>query len=219
VTVRVVVVDDHPLIRQGVRALLSSIADMEVVGEAGDGDEALVVTREAKPDVVMMDLHMSGSDGLTATRRITAEFPGIGVLVVTMLDDDASVFAALKAGARGYVVKGADQDQIHRAISAVARGEALLGPTIAGRVLQTLTTSSGSQAEPFPQLTSREREILDAVAAGKNNSTIARSLFLSPHTVANHVSNILLKLQAADRAAAIIQARDAGLGGKIQPVE
>lgn len=215
--IRIVVVDDHPLIRQGMNALLSSIDGMEVVGEAADGAQAVAVTRSTRPDVVLMDLHMAGTDGLTATRRITDDQPGIAVLVVTMLEDDASVLAALKAGARGYVLKGADQDELHRAIVAVARGEAIFGPAIAARVLQLFARPEPPAPEAFPQLTRREREVLDRVAAGENNSLIARSLALSAHTVANHVSNILIKLQAADRAQVIIRARDAGLGGRTPP--
>jgi DNA-binding NarL/FixJ family response regulator len=211
-SIRVVIVDDHALLRQGVRALLSSLSGIEVVGEAADGREAVDVTARVRPDVVLMDLHMAGMDGIEATRRITAEVPDTAVLVVTMLDDDASIFAAMKAGARGYVLKGADQDEVRRAISAVARGEAIFGPTIATRVLQLLSRPTAPSPEAFPQLTERERQVLEHVATGRNNMAISRELGVSPHTVANHVSSILMKLQAADRAEAIIRARDAGLG-------
>lgn len=210
--IRVVIADDHALLRQGVRALLSSLDGIEVVGEAADGQGAVEVTLSVRPDVVLMDLHMARMDGIEATRRITAEVPDTAVLVVTMLDDDASIFAAMKAGARGYVLKGADQDEVRRAITSVAQGEAIFGPTIATRVLQLLSRPSAPSAEAFPQLTRRERQVLEHVATGRNNLAISRSLDLSPHTVANHVSSILMKLQAADRADAIIRARDAGLG-------
>lgn len=213
-SIRVVIADDHALLRQGVRALLSSLDGIEVVGEAADGQAAIEVTRRVRPDVVLMDLHMAGMDGIEATRRIAAEIPDTAVLVVTMLDDDASIFAAMKAGARGYVLKGADQDEVRRAISAVARGEAIFGPTIATRVLQLLSRPAAPSAEAFPQLTGRERQVLEHVATGRNNVAISRDVGLSPHTVANHVSSILMKLQAADRAEAIIRARDAGLGKK-----
>jgi len=210
--IRVVIADDHALLRQGVRALLSSLAGIDVVGEAADGRGAIEVTASLRPDVVLMDLHMDGMDGIEATRRITAEVPDTAVLVVSMLDDDASILAAMKAGARGYVLKGADQDEVRRAITSVAQGEAIFGPTVATRVLQLLSRPSAASVEAFPQLTERERQVLEHVAAGRNNVAISRHLGLSPHTVANHVSSILMKLQAADRAEAIIRARDAGLG-------
>jgi DNA-binding NarL/FixJ family response regulator len=211
--IRVVVADDHLLIRQGVRALLGSLEGIEVVGEAADGEEAIAVAKATHPDVVMMDLHMPGTDGVTATRRLVAEMPGIAVLVVTMLDDDASVYSAMKAGARGYLLKGAEQDEILRAVTGVARGEAIFGPGVAGRLLDLLAHSPGATTMPFPELTTREREVLDLLAAGRNNAVIARRLGLSSHTVANHVSNILTKLHASDRTEVIIRARDVGLGG------
>ncbi|EFC79810.1 response regulator transcription factor [Parafrankia sp. EUN1f] len=211
--VTVVVADDHLLIREGVRALLESIAALELVGQAADGDEVIEVVRRTRPDVVIMDLHMPGTDGITATRRITAEHPGVAVLVVTMMEDDASVFAAMRAGARGYLLKGADQDELRRAINAVANGEAIFGPGIAARVLDLLGRPPTARVNvAFPELTAREREILDHLAAGRSNSTIARSLALSPRTVANHVSNIFAKLQVADRTEAAIRAREAGFG-------
>ena len=175
--VRVVVVDDHALIREGVRALLGSIEGMEIVGEAASGDEALRVVRESRPDVVLMDLHMPGTDGITATREISTAFPSTSVLVVSMLDDDASVFAAMRAGARGFVLKGADPDELRRAIAGVAYGEAIFGPGIAERVLDLLTRPPAAQADPvFPELTAREREVLDHVARGETNPVIARAL-------------------------------------------
>lgn len=223
VPIRVVVADDHSLIREGVRALLGSVPDMELVGEAADGAEAVAVVARTGPDVVLMDLHMPGVDGVAATRAIAADHPGVAVLVVSMLDDDASVFAALKAGARGYVLKGAEPDELQRAVRAVASGDAIFGPGIAERVL-TLFRSPPSEASPaasstagagaaaFPELTDREREILDHLARGRSNAAIAEALYLSPRTVANHVSSILGKLHLADRTEAAIRARDAGLG-------
>ena len=224
--IRVVVADDHSLIREGVRALLGSVPDMELVGEAADGAEAVAVVARTGPDVVLMDLHMPGVDGVAATRAIAAGHPEVAVLVVSMLDDDASVFAALKAGARGYVLKGAEPEELQRAVRAVASGDAIFGPGIAERVL-TLFRSPPSEASSsvpapgagvgagaaaFPQLTDREREILDHLARGRSNAAIAEALYLSPRTVANHVSSILGKLHLADRTEAAIRARDAGLG-------
>lgn len=210
--IRVVVADDHLLIRQGVRALLGSVEGFEVVGEAGDGAETIEVATATLPHVVMMDLHMPGMDGVTATRRLTTELPGVAVLVVTMLDDDASVYAAIKAGARGYLLKGAAQDEILRAVTGVAGGEAIFGPAVAARLLTLLARPPARDDQPFPELTARELDILGFVANGTNNTTIAQSLGLSAHTVANHVSNILTKLHAVDRAEVIIRARNAGLG-------
>ena len=209
---RVVVVDDHALIREGVRALLGSLAHIELVGEAADGDEAVAVVEAVQPDVVLMDLHMPGTDGITATRTIVRRHPGVAVLVVSMLDDDASVFAAVRAGARGYVLKGADREELTRAITAVAGGDALFGPGIAERVLGLFSTPPAPTEAPFPELTEREREILDHVAQGRSNGAIAAALYLSPRTVANHVSNILSKLHATDRTDVAIRAREAGLG-------
>lgn len=211
--IRVVVVDDHALIREGVRALIASIDGMELVGEAADGDEALAVVRETGADVVLMDLHMPGTDGITATRAISAAYPDAAVLVVSMLDDDASVFAAMRAGARGFVLKGADPDELRRAISGVANGEAIFGPGVAERVLDLFMRPSSTEATPvFPELTDREREVLDRVARGETNPVIARALYLSPRTVANHVSNILSKLHATDRTDIALRARKAGFG-------
>ncbi|ABW13227.1 two component transcriptional regulator, LuxR family [Parafrankia sp. EAN1pec] len=209
-TIKVVVADDHPLIRAGVRALLLSLDDLDLVGEAADGDEAIRIARATRPDVVLMDLHMPGTDGVTATRSITAELPDTAVLVVTMVEDDASVFAAMCAGARGYLLKGADQDELRRAITAVAHGEAIFGSRVAARVLALL--AHPPREVPFPQLTDRERQVLDELARGRNNASIARVLNVSTRTVANHVSTIFAKLQLADRAEAIVRAREAGLG-------
>jgi DNA-binding NarL/FixJ family response regulator len=211
--IRVVVVDDHALIREGVRALIASIDDMELVGEAADGDEALSVVFETGADVVLMDLHMPGTDGITATRAISAARPGAAVLVVSMLDDDASVFAAMRAGARGFVLKGADPDELRRAITGVANGEAIFGPGVAERVLDLFVRPALAETTPvFPELTDREREVLDRVARGETNPVIAQALYLSPRTVANHVSNILSKLHATDRTDIALRARNAGFG-------
>lgn len=211
--IRVVVVDDHALIRQGVRSLLDSVDDMQLVGEAADGDEAIGLVTELVPDVVLMDLHMPGTDGIAATRSIAAARPDVAVLVVSMLDDDASVFAALRAGARGYVLKGADPDELRRAIIGIAGGEAVFGPGIAQRVLDLLSGSESQvAANPFPELTARELEVLDLLARGETNPAIASVLHVSPRTVANHVSTILSKLHATDRTAAAIRARRAGFG-------
>jgi DNA-binding NarL/FixJ family response regulator len=188
------------------------------VGEATDGHAAIAAAAELQPDVVLMDLHMPNLDGISATRAITAANPEIKVLVVSMLDDDASIFAAVRAGARGYVLKGAERDELTRAIASVAEGDVLFSPGIAQRVLALFanaeppTERSLPAALPFPQLTDREREVLDHLASGLNNHAIGRALFVSPRTAANHVSNILTKLHATDRTDIAIRARNAGLG-------
>ena len=210
---RVLVVDDHPMFRDGLRALLASSPDAELVGEAATGEEALALTAELRPDLVVMDVQMPGIDGIETTRRVLRESPEVRVLVVTMFEDDATVFSAMRAGARGYVLKGANYAEMLRAIKAVGDGEAVFGPQIASRLADYF--ASIRPAEPpqvFPELSEREREILDLIAGGLKNPEIARRLYLSPKTVRNHVSNILTKLQVADRTQAIIRAREAGLG-------
>ncbi|MDQ2648488.1 MAG: response regulator transcription factor [Actinomycetota bacterium] len=198
----------------GMAALLDSIDDFEVVGHAEDAPSAVATTAEHRPDVVIMDLHLGDTSGVDATREIARAQPEVGILVVTMLDDDDSVFASMRAGARGYLLKGADPVEVERAVRAVANGEILLGPAVAGRALAFLAgTRVGGGAVPFPDLTDREREVLDQVARGLDNLSIARRLSLSPKTVRNHLSNVLTKLQVADRAQAIVRAREAGLGG------
>lgn len=211
--VRVVVADDHPVFRGGLRALLATVPETEVVGEAGTGAEAVEVVLAAQPDVAVLDLHMPQLDGIEATRRIAEQAPDTGVLVLTMFDDDDSVFAAMRAGARGYLVKGADPPDVVRAVLAVARGDAIFGPAVARRLIDYFSASRQAQTPPaFPELTEREREILGLIAQGKSNPAIAHQLFLSPKTVRNHVSSIFSKLHVADRADAIIRAREAGLG-------
>jgi len=211
--IRVVLADDHPVVRGGLRALLESLPAYEVVGEAVDGDAAVREVQLTHPDVVLMDVQMPGVDGLEATRRIRAAVPDVAVLVLTMFDDDDTVFAAMKAGAQGYLLKGAEQAEIDRAIRAVVAGEAIFGPGVAARVLQHFADPPRAPEDvPFPQLTDREREVLDLVAAGRRNAAIAEELFLSPKTVANHISSIFAKLAVADRSAAIVRARDEGLG-------
>jgi len=208
--IRVAIADDHPTVRRGLRALLASVEGIEVIGDAADGAAALELALRERPQVVVMDIRMPGQDGIEATRRLAAAAPEVAVLILTMLEDDESVFAAMRAGARGYVLKGAEQEEIVGAIHAVSRGEAIFGPGVAQRVLQLF--GSESPAKPFPSLTAREREILDLMAAGASNGEIARKLFISPKTVSNNVSYILGKLQVADRSKAIVRARRSGLG-------
>ena len=211
--VRVLLVDDHPVFRHGMRSLLEAVPEIEVVGEGRDGSEAVDLAARLRPDVVVMDLNMPGLDGVAATREICAAQPDTGVLVLTMFEDDDSVFAAMRAGARGYLVKGADSPEVLRAIEGVAAGDAIFGPSVAQRVLGYLTRPLSSRDERlFPDLTPREREVLELIAAGSGNAAIAQRLFLSPKTVRNNVSSIFVKLQVADRAEAIVRARRAGLG-------
>jgi DNA-binding NarL/FixJ family response regulator len=208
-TLRVLIADDHPLYRDGLAAALAA-PEFDVVGEAADGRQAVALSMELQPDVVIMDLNMAFMSGVEATRRITHGSPHIAILVLTMLADDDSVFAALRAGARGYLLKGAGRAEIVRAVHTVAEGGGVFGPSIARRVMEHFSGQHAS--EPFPELTDREREILAMVAAGHNNAAIAAQLGLAHKTVRNHISNILTKLQVSDRAQAIIRARAAGLG-------
>jgi len=210
--IRVLIADDHTLFRDGLRALLQPVQDVEVVGEAATGDEALAQAAALTPDVILMDIQMPGTNGIEATRRVTRLSPNSGVIVVTMLEDDDSVFAAMRAGARGYILKGADKAEMLRAIRAVAQGEALFGPAIAQRLMNFFGGAGAAAAPAFPELTEREREVLDLIAQGHNNAVIADRLSLSPKTVSNHISSIFGKLQVADRAQAIVRAREAGLG-------
>ncbi len=209
---RVVLADDHPVVRAGLSALLGSLPEIEVVGVAADGQAAVKEVVVQRPDVAVLDLQMPQLDGFAAIREIRRVAPEVAVLVLTMFDDEDSLFAAMRAGARGYLVKGAEQDEIERAIRAVAAGEAIFSPGVAHRVLQYFAAPP-PVADPFPELTAREREILDLLAEGLRNNVIATRLGLSPKTVANHLSATFAKLQVADRAAAIVRARDAGMGG------
>ena len=207
---RVVIVDDHPIVRDGLKSLLSSIDDIELAGEAGTGEDAIPLVEATKPDVVIMDIEMPGMGGIEATRVLAARHPTVPVLALTMYGQDEFVYAALRAGARGYLLKGAQQQDLIRAIQAVAQGQAVFGTDVADRLLATF--SSVPAPKPFPELTDRERQILSLITGGTGNVQIARRLGLSPKTVANHVSNILTKLQVQDRAQAIAVARKAGLG-------
>jgi len=230
-TIRVLIADDHVFYREGVRALLSHVPDIEVLGEAATGEEAITRAAEWRPDIILMDLKMPGLNGIEATRQIVQTQPETGILVITMFDDDDSVFAAMRAGARGYLLKDADREELVRAISAVQRGEAIFSPAIAQRMIQYFSmfrsspaaaSSAGATGGPenrqrpgsgtFAELTEREHEILDLIAKGYNNPAIANHLVLSIKTVQNYVSSILSKLQVVDRSQAIVRARQAGYG-------
>lgn len=215
-SIRVLIADDHVFYREGVRALLANSPDITMVGEASSGEEVIARTAELLPDVILMDLKMPGINGIDATRRIHESHPKTGVLVITMFDDDDSVFAAIRAGARGYLLKDADKDELVRAIIAVDRGEAIFSPAIAGRMMDYFShspkTEQSKASSDFPDLTEREREILELIAQGHNNSAIANRLSLSVKTVQNYVSSILNKLQVVDRYEAIVRAREKGLG-------
>ncbi|MFE6967467.1 response regulator [Agromyces sp. NPDC057679] len=211
--IRVLLVDDHPVYRDGLAVLLRSIDGLDVVGTAADGLEAVAAAEALAPDVIVMDVQMPRLDGIEATRRIAARHPDVGIIVLTMSEADETVFDAMRAGARGYLLKGSGQDDISRAIRAVAGGDAIFGPRIAARVAEFFARPpAAADSVAFPELTGREREILELVAAGRSNGDIAEHLFLSPKTVRNNVSNIFAKLQVSGRAEAVIAARDAGLG-------
>jgi len=211
--IQTLVADDHQLFRDGIKALLQATPDTEVVGEAASGEEAILQAAKLKPDVILMDLQMPGVNGIEATQRIVERDPSINILILTMFDDDQSVFAAMRAGARGYVLKGVKHDEMLRAIRAVASGEAIFSPGIAQRMMTFFANvRPADSSKAFPDLTIREREILDLLARDYSNADIAGELFISPKTVRNHVSNILGKLQVADRREAGSLARDAGLG-------
>ncbi len=210
---RVLLADDHPLFRKGMRAMLEALPDMEVVGEAATGEEALALANSLAPDIIVMDLQMPGGSGIAATRAILNASPHIRILMVTLFDDSESVFTALRAGARGYILKDTDAGEMARAVQAVSRGEAIFSPVIANRLIDFFAAPHPTvPKEVFPTLTDREREILGLIAQGLANPDIARQLSLSVKTVHNYVSNIFSKLQVADRAQAIIRAREAGLG-------
>lgn len=210
---RVLVADDHPFFRDGLRSLLASSPDTELVGEASTGEEAIALAAELQPDVILMDVQMPGKGGIEATRSIVEDSPHVRVLIVTMFEDDGTVFRAMRAGARGYLLKGANYDEMLRAIRAVGNGEAIFSPAVGVRLANFFADiRPASSPQVFPELSDREREILDLIAQGQKNPEIAKQLYLSPKTVRNHVSNILSKLQVADRTQAIIRAREAGLG-------
>ena len=211
---RVLTADDHPTFRAGLRAVLAAAPDLALVGEAGTGADAVALAAELRPDVVVMDVQMPELDGIEATRQLVAAAASVRVLVVTMFEDDATVFRAMRAGARGYVLKGASFDELLRAVRAVGQGEALFGPGVAERLLAWFSAAPPPvEPDAFPGLSPREREVLQLLAAGRSNAEIATALFLSPKTVRNLVSSVLAKLQVRDRAQAGLRARDAGLGG------
>lgn len=210
-TIRVVLVDDHPLYRDGLAGLLSTTSDLEVVAQGGTGVEAVELAARLEPDVMVLDIGMPGLGGVEATRRIVGAHPHVRVLILTMFDDDALVFDAVQAGARGYLLKESEPDDVLAAIRAVARGEAIFGRALAARLSGWF---AAARPQPFVELTPREREVLDLIARGLGNAVIAQRLGISVKTVRNLVSAVLTKLQVADRAAAIVRAREAGLGGR-----
>lgn len=211
--IRIVIADDHQIFRDGLKGLLEAASDTEVVGEAETGAEAVELADEQRPDLILMDLQMPDVNGIEATRRIMSAHSDINILMLTMFDDDHSVFAAMRAGARGYVLKGAKREKMLRAVRAVAGGEAIFSPGIAARMIDFFAPDrSATSAQPFPELTDREREVLALLARDYKNADIARELVIAPKTARNYVSNILSKLQAADRIEAGQRARDAGLG-------
>ena len=213
IIIRVLIADDHGVVREGLRAVLGSEPDMEVVGEAATGKEVVEQAAELEPDVILMDIQMPDVNGIEATRRVLEIDPDVGVVALTMFEDDDSVFSAMRAGARGYVLKGAPPAEILKVVRAVAGGEAHFGPEIARRLMSFFSGPKPASPEDiFPELSAREVEILDLIAQGHSNTKIAARLFLSPRTVSNHISHIFTKLQVADRAHAIIRAREAGLG-------
>jgi DNA-binding NarL/FixJ family response regulator len=209
--IRVLLADDHPVFRFGLKALIGAAPDLAVVGEATSGEEAVTLAVNLQPDVIVMDVNMPGLNGLEATRRVLQTSPHIAILVITMFDDD-SVFAAMQAGARGYLLKGAEPEATLRAIRTVANGEAIFSPAAARRVMDFFARRApNTPPQVLPELTDRERELLALLAQGLTNTAIAERLSLSPKTVRNHVSNIFSKLQVADRAQAILRAKEAGL--------
>ena len=207
----ILIADDHPMFRKGLRALLNSISAVELVGEATNGEEAVALAEKLQPDVILMDLQMPGGGGLPAIRQIVQTSPHIGILVVTMFEDDDSVFAAMRSGARGYVLKDMDDEDITRAILAVGNGEAIFSPAIAKRMMRFFSARPDWPTDIFPELTESERKVLRLMAKGLNNEAIAQELSLSQKTIRNYASNVFSKLQVADRAQAIVKARDAGL--------
>jgi DNA-binding NarL/FixJ family response regulator len=212
--VRVVVADDHPIVRDGLRALMEATPGIELIGAATNGDEAVEIARQLRPDLVLMDLAMPGRNGIEATREIAANGWASAVLILTMFADDESIFAAMRAGARGYLLKDAGHDEMRRAIEGIGHGEAIFGAGVAQRMVGFFARARELGVQPFPELTDREREVLDELARGSSNATIAARLGISLKTVRNHVSTILSKLMVVDRAQAIVRAREAGFGVK-----
>ncbi len=213
--IRVLVADDHRLFRDGLRALLDSVPDLEVVGEAGDGEEVVAQAAILQPNVILMDLQLPGINGVEATRRILNSQPRVNVLVLTMFEDTDTVLAAMRAGARGYILKDTDEEALLRSVRAVASGEALFGPAVAERLMRFLAEATPSaERAAFPELTDREREVLYLLAQGLSNQEVADRMGISLKTARNHVSNILARLQVADRTEAVARARAAGLGGE-----
>lgn len=216
-TIRVLIVDDHTLFRDGLKEILAKVPDIEVVGEAGTGEEAVSIAETTQPDVVLMDINMPNMNGIEAAQKVLSLRPDTGVIMLTMLEDDDSLFAAMVAGARGYILKGADKAEVIKTIRAIASGEAQFGPAIASRLSRLFHTSPSTvnrAVVPFPDLTDRERELLELIAAGLNNQEISQQLHISPKTVSNHISSVFTKLQVVDRAQAIVKARKAGLGSE-----
>ncbi|MGE5701612.1 MAG: response regulator [Clostridia bacterium] len=211
--IRVMFADDHPFFRTGLRAFLASVDDIEITGEASSGEESVTLALQDQPDVILMDLNMPDVNGIEATRRIMETSPHIGIIILTMFDDDESIFSAMRAGARGYLLKGAGQEETLRAIRAVGSGEAIFSPSVARRLMHYFSGLQPAVAVPLPELTEREREILTMIAQGLGNAELAARLHLSPKTVRNHITNIFSKLQVADRTQAIMRAKEAGLGG------
>jgi DNA-binding NarL/FixJ family response regulator len=211
-TIRVVVVDDHAIVRDGLAALLGALDGIEVVGTAGDGREALHVVEESKPDVVVMDIQMPKLDGIEATRFLTARHEALKVVMLTMNEDDETVLSAIRAGASGYLLKGSGAEEVQNAVRAAATGGMVFGASLAGKVAAYFTGTAPKREEPFPDLTDREREVLELLAAGKSNDAIAGAMYVSNKTVRNTVSAIYAKLHAAGRAEAIVKAREAGYG-------
>lgn len=212
-TLAVLIVDDHPIFRKGLRALLASHPELRLVGEATSGHEAVRLADDLHPDLILMDLQMPCGDGISAIRQIIASRPECRILVVTMFDDDDSVFAAMRAGARGYVLKDTDDEELSRALLAVGNGEAIFSAAIAGRMMRFFAQRPAALPVLFPELSESERRVLELIAQGENNQTIADRLALSPKTIRNYISSIFAKLQVVDRAQAIVKARNAGLTG------
>jgi DNA-binding NarL/FixJ family response regulator len=211
--IRVLIADDQVITRSGLRVLLSVANELEIVGEASDGEQAIAMAEAEQPDVILMDLRMPGVNGIEATRRIHRTSPHIGILILTVFEDDSSVFPAIRAGARGYLLKNSEQQELLRAISTVAAGGAVFSPGIAKKVLGYLSAPpSQPTTSIFDELTEREREILEWIARGKTNAEIASNLNLSAKTVSNYISNVLLKVHATDRAKLMLMALEAGLG-------